>query len=768
MSDAGTKKTDREIAKIEKALDEVYSEAEKDIQDKLSTFMSKYSAKNQIKLTQLGAGEITQQEYNNWVQGQIFQKEQWENKRDQIVSVMTNTNEIATKMVNGSMYGVFAFNSNYQAYEIEKNFGVNFGFGLYDTTSVTNLLKNDPQILPKWKVNEKKDYVWNSKKVNNAITQGIIQGKKLDEIANKLTQDLCAQNKNTMKTFARTGMTQAQNAGRYQRQMDAKKLGINMAKVWMSTLDGRTRDSHRDMDGEQITVGDKWHPQKFSNGLRYPGDPAGDPSEVYNCRCTLVAELIDYPAEYERYDNIDGVPVKNMTYNEWAKAKGGVGHTTTKYTKSDKSTEVNYSKYGGKENFDIVKKYEGDYSTFITESSEEEFDKLWQQFGDINNMKKVFDESNTDIKSSEKALTTETTKAEKELQKAQNELDKLQAQVDHFDMDKKFENIWYNQTVTYADWEDKKDSIQAKKDYYNEQIEKYTADGNSDMVAKMQDKLKELEEFETHGEEYSKILKDYEEAKEKVQDLTPKPDASEVFSADAYSEDRKKNAFWAVTPKEADDQLRSATKEVWKDATKKEKYAAWDYTAGSGGFNRPLRGYAGSWYNFVGVGKVDLNYEDKEDEIKNLTELLSRSRLKQDTWLTRGVSSSGAASFLQIPDNILSSSSQEELEKLLVGKEVTDTAFMSCGSARGTGFDGIRFNIYCPEGTQAIYVEPFSRYGSGAASPNWDGVSDQNNFGYELETLLQRGGSYRVTGVNKKYGNLEIEIEVVGQDPTYP
>lgn len=54
----------------------------------------------------------------------------------------------------------------------------------------------------------------------------------------------------------------------------------------MATLDSRTRDSHRQLDGE--VVGDDG---KFSNGLRYPGDPEGPAAEVWNCRCTLVAAL---------------------------------------------------------------------------------------------------------------------------------------------------------------------------------------------------------------------------------------------------------------------------------------------------------------------------------------------------------------------------------------------------------------------------------------------------------------------------------------------
>lgn len=63
-------------------------------------------------------------------------------------------------------------------------------------------------------------------------------------------------------------------------------MGIDVRARWMATLDSRTRDSHRQLDGE--VVGDDG---KFSNGLRYPGDPEGPAAEVWNCRCTLVASI---------------------------------------------------------------------------------------------------------------------------------------------------------------------------------------------------------------------------------------------------------------------------------------------------------------------------------------------------------------------------------------------------------------------------------------------------------------------------------------------
>lgn len=501
MSDIGTKKTDKEIAKLEKELEEVYSDAKKDILNKINDFNSKFLSKDKIHMQELKEGKITQQQYDNWLAGQVFQSEQWASKKKQIIDVMTSTNKVAVNIVNHNMYGVFAFNGNYQAYDIEKGFGINFGFGLYDASTVINLIKNDPQILPKWKIDEKKDYIWNQKKVNNAITQGIIQGENLDKIADRLSTGLCAQNKNTMKTFARTGMTQAQNAGRYQRQMDAKKLGINMVKEWMSTLDGRTRDSHRHMDGEQIKVGDKWHPQKFSNGLRYPGDPEGDPREVYNCRCTLVADLVDYPAEYERYDNIDGKPIKNMTYDEWAKAKGGVEHTRTKYTKKETTTgtsKIDYSKYGGKEVYDIMEKHHFDYYDFISDGTDEEFDILYtKSTKGISEIKGWFKAAEADAKKMpiKKTPAVETKAPKKpvqtktsQLKKAQQELDDLKHEIDAKGADKLIRGIW-SKPVSYADWEEKKDTIETRRKAIKDKLNKDILDREAQLKAKIRQRM---------------------------------------------------------------------------------------------------------------------------------------------------------------------------------------------------------------------------------------------------------------------------------------
>ena len=72
--------------------------------------------------------------------------------------------------------------------------------------------------------------------------------------------------------------TGAENAGRVDSYIRAENMGIEMEQQWMATLDNRTRESHRHLDGEHRPVG-----KKFSNGCRFPGDPEAPAGEIWNC-----------------------------------------------------------------------------------------------------------------------------------------------------------------------------------------------------------------------------------------------------------------------------------------------------------------------------------------------------------------------------------------------------------------------------------------------------------------------------------------------------
>ena len=121
-----------------------------------------------------------------------------------------------------------------------------------------------------------------SKKIAGEISRGISGGMMYSEIARNIAAYGRIPKNNAMR-IARTEAHRIQTKAAIDAQWKAKGKGADVVKQWDSTLDGRTRDSHRQVDGEIRELD-----EKFSNGLLYPGDPSGKAAEVVNCRCALL------------------------------------------------------------------------------------------------------------------------------------------------------------------------------------------------------------------------------------------------------------------------------------------------------------------------------------------------------------------------------------------------------------------------------------------------------------------------------------------------
>ena len=324
--DQGARDTDSALSAMEKRIRSVYAEAQKDIEKKTKDFWNRHKTKDAVYRKQLQEGKITEEQYQSWMRGQVFQGKQWDAKLQQIESTLAQANKDALEIINGGRIQVFTDNSNWTAYSIEHEAGVNFGFGVYDADTVTRLLRDNPNLLPAKKLNVPKDKIWNKGNINRQISQGIIQGESLDKIAKRL-RNVTDMNKSQSLTNARTMMTGAQNAGRQESYVRAQKMGIELQKEWLATLDGHTRMSHAQLDGQAVDIDKPFKVDGYT--IAYPGDPHAKPFLVYNCRCTTIARLVKYPHKGKRYDNIAGKPIKDMTYQQWIKAK-----TTPQFTQA--------------------------------------------------------------------------------------------------------------------------------------------------------------------------------------------------------------------------------------------------------------------------------------------------------------------------------------------------------------------------------------------------------------------------------------------------
>ena len=319
---------DLAVVRMQDRIKEIYAEAERDISRKLDEFTRKFEQKDAQFRADVEAGKRTQAEYDSWRRGQMFQSQQWKAAKKEMTQQMYKANQTAAGIINGERRVVFQQNANYSAYQIEKDTKGAVNFELYDSATVTRLLKEDKKLLPEYKVNEKKDYKWNNTKVNNAVTQSIIQGESIPELKKRLTHSLEAGNRSPMMSFARTAMTGAQNAGRIEAMHDAEDMGIKVQKRWIATLDSRTRDTHAELDGQVVDVDEPFTVMLDGDDMEimFPGDPNADPALVYNCRCTLGYEYPDVATGIgRRRDNETSDKIEGMTYKEWEKMKQGDG-----------------------------------------------------------------------------------------------------------------------------------------------------------------------------------------------------------------------------------------------------------------------------------------------------------------------------------------------------------------------------------------------------------------------------------------------------------
>ena len=308
MADYAHNYTDQQLEALEKRFQAAYRQAEKEVNDKLMDYLHKFKKKDDAKRKLLEEGKITQEEYENWRYGQMMTGKRWKEMRDRLAQDYTNANQQAMEALRYGLPDVFSENANYSTYEIENGLNVDTNFTMYDRQTVDRLLRDNPDLLPKPKVDIAKDLRWNRQKIQSAIEQGVLQGESIPKIAKRL-RDVTDMNKAAATRNARTAMTGAQNGGRIESYKRAQDLGIELRQQWLATMDGRVRHTHALIDGETQEVG-----EKFSNGCRFPGDPNGPPSEVYNCRCTLVAQLKGFETDItkDRFNRLD-----NMTYDEW-------------------------------------------------------------------------------------------------------------------------------------------------------------------------------------------------------------------------------------------------------------------------------------------------------------------------------------------------------------------------------------------------------------------------------------------------------------------
>lgn len=270
--------TERELLEqLEKRITKEYKDTESVISKKIAYFTKDFDADNKLYQSKVKSGQMSEKDYKNWYKQQILTQKWCAKMSKEISKDITEANVTASKLVNNDVSDVFF----YGCLEASKEMQGLFNFEVIDKKQIEQIMNDNKKFLPKSKVDIPKDRKWNEKRIQSSLMQSALKGESVPKLAKRL-QNVVGMNKTSAIRNARTMMTGSHNMGKWETGKEAVAMGINVKKEWIATHDGRTRDSHLDIDGEVVEM-----ENLFSNGLEYPGDSLGDPAEVYNCRCTM-------------------------------------------------------------------------------------------------------------------------------------------------------------------------------------------------------------------------------------------------------------------------------------------------------------------------------------------------------------------------------------------------------------------------------------------------------------------------------------------------
>ena len=304
-SDWMSEHQDKELERIEKDISSLYSNAAKEVDAEFAKFVETSEKQLVAKQVQLQTGEITDTEYQIWVQKQMLQTDRYKATVNHMTDILVQSDKAAMAVVNGKLPSVIAESYNFSqalGFEAANKAGLSVGtFQVYNAKSVEKIIRDNPKLLKEVDVPE--DKKWNQEHINREITTGLLKGESIPKVSERL-QRVTTMDKNAATRNARTAMTAAENVGRNESAEELKAKGIPVEEVWSAAIDKRTRETHILLDGTVKDEDGFFGADILLHPLRYPADPDGDPEEVYNCRCRLNIQIkgIDHSNDRELYE----------------------------------------------------------------------------------------------------------------------------------------------------------------------------------------------------------------------------------------------------------------------------------------------------------------------------------------------------------------------------------------------------------------------------------------------------------------------------------
>lgn len=140
------------------------------------------------------------------------------------------------------------------------------------------------------------DYALRDRRFDSTVARAATEDEPLtaQQIQTMVARYRASQLRLRAQTIARTetirALSQAREASLRQVLEQTGMPVDRVIRTWNATLDDRTRDTHRNLDGQQRPLNEAFDSASGAK-LMYPGDPTAPAAETINCRCVLTTSF---------------------------------------------------------------------------------------------------------------------------------------------------------------------------------------------------------------------------------------------------------------------------------------------------------------------------------------------------------------------------------------------------------------------------------------------------------------------------------------------
>lgn len=354
---------DSEEAAI-KELEKQFKRALKDINDKIKLF--DYDIRRlEDAINADGLDDAAREVLKSQQQAKVYQKQYQEALKGQISGVVDNLHAQQYETIDKYLKECYTDGFVGTMYDISKQ-GIPLIMPI-DQAAVVKAVLTDSKVKEGYYNALGVNYGKLKKVITQEVSRGIASGLAYRDIARNI-DNASKSGLSNAKRIARTEGHRIQQTSADDARRGAISRGADVVKQWDAALDSRTRPSHARVDGE-IREED----EKFSNGLKFPGDPNGGAAEVVNCRCVALTrarwaldeaelETLKERAEYfglDKTKNFEEFQEKYLKAAEESESQWGVRYGSTdvdfdfisseqyetKFANLSDNTEVNNAAY---------------------------------------------------------------------------------------------------------------------------------------------------------------------------------------------------------------------------------------------------------------------------------------------------------------------------------------------------------------------------------------------------------------------------------------